>query len=573
LKKIDFGHTIRLTLVVAISFAASACNDMANVSSAIQWADSCSEASGIVLYNGMIHTMDASNSVVSSVRLQNNLITAVGNQDEETLGVDGDCRIDLSGRTAIPGLIDNHSHIIGRGLKPGHMVYAMDSARSWDDAVSLIQKQITVDNIPLPAEGTVGTQDNFLTVIGAITPGQFSEGALPSFETLNQFDHPIYLESAFTGGTQTNSAGIDYFRAHGLPVSDDGVVDIGASTNNFAFFNSIAARQLRSEQTDDDRVNGVIGVQAWAASLGMTMSLSDGGSEVQRINDSGAIMRVRSLYGGEGLEELESAIIDLNNTPGNEMYRNYAIGEFIDGGGVRFPTTVEEVVNEETYIPKLNLAASLGATVFQHTLSPLESDGYLRAFEASSEDLTNLRWHLGHVPLLTTRSMDRLQALNGGAVAAYFSYSSEEPTAPPPFKALFDHDVHSGLGSDGGNVAIINPWLGIYHVTTGLDDTGAVVFEELLTVEEAIQMMTVNNAWFSFDEEKLGSIEEGKLADLAVLSDDVFEMEDLGNLRDVKSVLTIMDGKIVYSDNSVVTCANANTYGEWFPRSSEEVCE
>ncbi len=169
--------------------------------------------------------------------------------------------------------------------------------------------------------------------------------------------------------------------------------------------------------------------------------------------------------------------------------------------------------------------------------------------------------------------MDRLEALNGGAVAAYFSYSSQEPTAPPPFKAIFDHDVHSGLGSDGGNVAIINPWLGIYHITTGLDDTGDVVFEEVLTVEEAIRWMTINSAWFSFDEENLGSIEEGKLADLAVLSDDAFEMEESGDLRDVKSVLTIMDGKIVYSDNSVIACANADTYGEWFPKSSEEVCQ
>ncbi len=564
--------SIKFAFAVVISFAASACNDP-DVGAGVRWADVCSEASGKVLYNGVIHTMDADNSVVSSVRLQNNLVAGLSNGDEETLGVDGDCRIDLSGRTAIPGLIDNHSHVIGRGLKPGHMVYAMDSARSWDEAVVLLQKQITVENIPLPEAGTVGTQNNFVTVIGAITPGQFVEGALPSFETLNQFDHPIYLESTFTGGTQTNSTGIDYFRAHGLPVSDDGVVDIGSGTNNRAFFNSIAAQQLRSEQTEEDRVDGVLGVQAWAASLGMTMSLSDGGTEVQRIADNGAVMRVRGLYGGASLEALENEITTLNDTSRDAMYRNYAIGEFIDGGGVRFPTAVEDVVNEETYIPKINLAASLGATVFQHTLSPLESDGYLTAFESSSEDLTALRWHLAHVPLLTTTSMDRLEALGGGAVAAYFSYSSEGPIAPPPFKALFEHDVHSGLGSDGGNVAIINPWLGIYHVTTGLDDTGTVVFEDVLTVEEAIRWMTINNAWFSFDEENLGSIEEGKLADVAVLSDDVFGMEDLGNLRDVKSVLTIMDGKIVYSDNSVITCANADTYGEWFPRSSEEVCQ
>ncbi len=176
---------------------------------------------------------------------------------------------------------------------------------------------------------------------------------------LNQIDHPVYLESAFAGGTQTNSAGIDYFREHGLPVSDDGVVDIGADTNRFAFFNSIAVQQLRSEQTEEDRVDGVLRVQAWAASLGMTMSLSDGGSEVQQIADNGAVMRVRGLYGGPNLEALENEITAVNNTPRNEMYRDYAIGEFIDGGGVRFPTEVEDVVNEETFIPRSILREAL----------------------------------------------------------------------------------------------------------------------------------------------------------------------------------------------------------------------
>lgn len=165
--------------------------------SGIQWADNCNNASGMVLFNGDFHTMDANKSSANSVRLQDNLIKVVSQEDAEAIGVDGDCKIDLAGRTVIPGLIENHNHILHRGTKPGHMVFNMDSARTWSDALELIKKQIDLDNIPLPEEGTVGTQDNFVTVIGAISPGQFAEGDLPDFETLNQIAHPVYIEGSY----------------------------------------------------------------------------------------------------------------------------------------------------------------------------------------------------------------------------------------------------------------------------------------------------------------------------------------------------------------------------------------
>ena len=571
---------IRSVIAVSISLALAACtggdSDSTDIGNVL-WVDSCSEAVGIVLYGGNIHTMDADNSIVSSVRLLNGRIDLAGNEDEEAIGVDGDCKIDLAGHTVIPGLIDNHNHILGRGSKPGHMAFDMDSASSWSEAVDVLRKKIEEDDISLPEEGTVGTQHNFVTAIGAISPGQFAEGGFPSFETLNQIDHPVYIEGALGSGNQTNSAGIAYFRSRGLTVSDDGVVD---NSSGQSLFNSPARMSLASEQTPEDRLNQVIAVQGWAASVGITMSMTfDAPDIAQRIFENGdALMRIRAEHGGGSLDQLERDIIDANNAPGNDMFRIYAIGEFLDRVPTSFgATSAEQVVNEATFSPKADLAAELGATVHQHSLQELETDAYLTAFELANDnrDIRALRWQLAHVPLMTTESMDRLHALGGGAVPATFSYSSWEPSPPMPYKALYEHDVHSGIGSDGGNVATINPWLGIYHLTTGLDDAGEVVFSEseTLTVNEAIELMTIRNAWFSFDEEALGSIEEGKLADLVVLTDDIFGLEELGSLRDVKSALTILNGRIVYSDNSVVTCTNANTFGEWFPRSGQETCE
>ena len=71
------------------------------------------------LVNGKIHTLDANNSIVSSVTIQNGKIASVGH-DGDSSG--GPCMqvINLGGRTAIPGLVDNHNHFLLLGLRPGH---------------------------------------------------------------------------------------------------------------------------------------------------------------------------------------------------------------------------------------------------------------------------------------------------------------------------------------------------------------------------------------------------------------------------------------------------------------------
>src|ERR687886_1277491 len=70
--------------------------------------------------------------------------------------------------------------------------------------------------------------------------------------------------------------------------------------------------------------------------------------------------------------------------------------------------------------------------------------------------------------------------------------------------------------------------------------------EESPSREQALWIYTMGSAWFSFDENKLGSIEPGKLADLIVLSDDYFSVPD-DQIKDLSSVLTVVDGHPVYS--------------------------
>ena len=123
----------------------------------------------------------------------------------------------------------------------------------------------------------------------------------------------------------------------------------------------------------------------------------------------------------------------------------------------------------------------------------------------------------------------------------------------------------------------INPWLALYFMTTGKNAAGGVALppSETLTVAEALRLYTIGSAWFSFDEDKLGSLQVGKLADLVVLSVDILELEAsdrLDDLRHVTSVLTIVDGDIVYSDGDLIDCRNSDDDGIWYRKDRESSC-
>ena len=118
-----------------------------------------------------------------------------------------------------------------------------------------------------------------------------------------------------------------------------------------------------------------------------------------------------------------------------------------------------------------------------------------------------------------------------------------------------DSGLPVGHGSDGGSVAPIHPWLHIYFMVTGKNSAGELIEPgQTLTRMEALRMYTTGNAWFSKEEDVLGSIEIGKLADLVVLSDDFLDPARVPDdaIRGITSVLTIVGGKIVHNDGGLV---------------------
>jgi predicted amidohydrolase YtcJ len=103
------------------------------------------------------------------------------------------------------------------------------------------------------------------------------------------------------------------------------------------------------------------------------------------------------------------------------------------------------------------------------------------------------------------------------------------------------------MHGDGVHIAPLNPWQHIYFAVTGVNSFGARVNgDQNLTRDEALRMFTRGNSWFLRMEDRIGTIEPGKLADLAVLDRDYFAVPEV-EIRKIRSVLTVVDGKIVHN--------------------------
>ena len=518
----------------------------------------------LLLHNGTILTFDDEGSTASAIEITGNAITAVRLDDPGR----SDCAqsIDLDGRTVIPGLIDNHVHWLARAYRPGHNVAAMDNAFSWQDAVDILLKRMS--DVPKVGKGENATADNFLTAIGGITPTQFVEGVLPDLATLDGIDRPVFLSPGFNGPSRTNSAGIAYFLAHDVTVAADGSITTG---------NTAAARNvLSAEHGFDDQVRGTLDLMAWSASVGLTtvMNFSDNSTAAETLFDDGtAFTRLRHNLGSQGLAQVPNIIQQLLDSDGDDMFRLVLLGEFVVGGQNNVPPDYDDAAV---------LMAQAGVSHHQHAIPDGVANGFLDVWETVNDvfPIIDLRWQLAHVFDMNAGTMNRLDALGGGFAMQTQNYAGTLlfTDAGPPFRSAYDHaTLRASTGTDGGNLVTINPWLAIYFMTTGLNDAGDVRIPtgETITVTQAIELYTTGASWFSFDEAKLGSLEVGKLADLAVLSEDVLALEAQGKhaeLRDVTSVLTIVDGDIVYSDGTLVACADSNEYGEWYRRTGDGVC-
>ena len=521
-----------------------------------------------VLYNGKITTMDAKNTVASSVVIDGDRILAV--PTGRGIPRHDPCArlIDLQGRRVIPGLIDSHNHIVVMSLHPGYD-QRLETAASIQQASQMLHSRASA----LPSGAWV-------TSIGGWSPEQFTERRMPTLAELDlaSSGHPVYLQIGFEGPSATNSAGRAFFLAHGLSIRPDGLIPAGALT--------VAAYDaIRILQTSADKQRGALDAMQYAASLGLTMSddkggpwptsvpnskgIADTGDKTNDLNpyndyqpflaidrEDGMRMRLRIFF---YMQDLNSDLPYLharldNSFPdfGDDWLRVSGIGERIYSGPFPFSPNA----SPDTYRAASELIARKGWAHDEHAAGLADEKAFTAIWETVNAQvpLAPLHWCLAHVPGIDRETLLRLRAMGVGVSAAGSRYIASTPprNSPkdiPPFRLLVDSGIHVGYGSDGGTVSALNPWLHMYYMVTGKNSAGELVAPgQTLTRLEALRLYTANQPWFTHEEDKLGSIEPGKLADLVVLNRDFLDMAAVpdDDIKQIASVLTLVGGKVVY---------------------------
>jgi predicted amidohydrolase YtcJ len=517
--------------------------------------DRCVDARDLRFTNGKIVTMDKRNTVLSEVTIQDGHFDAIGKG-----GKLNPCTkvINLHGHTAVPGLIDNHNHIVLLGMRPGHDI-RLETAASIADVQAMIRAR--VKTVPAGA---------WITALGDWNIKQFAEKRLPTPAELDAAapENPVLINGG--GGTVTNTRGKAFFEGKGVTVSATGTM------NGAAFLAALNA--LRAIQTFADMKQGTLDAMAYLDSVGLTTSSDMGAFTIPGtpdMQDAAAADNVESLnpwtmYDAFLALHRENKLTHrlrifflsqdtrpdvpilkqrvLNAFPdfGDDMLKTVGVGEFAANWRFQGGTTP---TNYET---ALQLVAKLGWAFQQHTLSLAEDQFTTSTFEKVNAvtPIADLRWSIAHVPHIDLPTLNRLKAIGAGVAVHGWLYLSGSPTnGGPPYRTILDSGVKVGAGSDAAAVSVFDPWLEIYYMVTGKNSAGELINPgQQLTRMEALRLYTAENGWFTREENKLGTIEPGKLGDLVVLNDDYFDTTKVPDesIKRLKAVLTVVGGKVVF---------------------------
>jgi predicted amidohydrolase YtcJ len=230
----------------------------------------------VILINGKIHTMDAKNRIASSVAIKNGRFIEIESGRPNVHAGRKTRVIDLRGRTVVPGIIDNHNHLVLMGNRPGFHT-PLENAHSIAEALAIYAAR--AKGVPSGA---------WITTIGGFhfnhlyaNPADKTTGRFPTLAELDTVapNNPVFISISFTGPSVTNTAGRNIL--NGLMV--DGVaIEVGAdgSIAGGGFAASSSTRTLlflrRTLLTPEERRRSTLDAMKYAVSLGVTTHTDQG---------------------------------------------------------------------------------------------------------------------------------------------------------------------------------------------------------------------------------------------------------------------------------------------------------
>lgn len=506
-----------------------------------------------ILVNGKILTVDPQFSIREAIAIRDGKIAAVGTSAEVRKQAGPSTHvIDLAGRTVIPGFIDSHIHAIRAGQ-------TFTTEVNWVGADSITEAMKRIHEA-----ASTKKPGSWIVVAGGWQPEQFKEKRRPTQADLVAAapNNPVYIQHDYDWEVMTPAG----FKAMNIESEADlprpgkferdasgkptGVIEDGPG-----FDVAIALFDKLPHPTFDEQVEGEKKFFRELNRLGVTGIGDPGGNNLNPENYQPVFkvwrehqLTVRIAYSlcgptaGKEFEELKALTQMLPQGFGDEMLKFNGLGERVTWGmnNNDHPTAADQ----ETFYQILRWAARQRMAVTMHWPHDSSADILLGIYEHVNAEfpIKDLRWSVAHLAGASPEHLRRMKAMGVG-------WTIQRPEAASVENAK-ELGITMGLGTDAHRVASYNPFTTLRWVLVDSKQAGgsgpARGPEQTPTREDALRAYTIGSAWFSFDETKRGSLEPGKLADLAVLSKDYMTVP-LDQLESVESLLTMVGGKIVYA--------------------------
>src|SRR4051812_2362897 len=520
----------------------------------------------VVLLNGKILTVDRTASTRQALAIRGGRIVAAGTTAEvRRLAGTATRVIDLQGRTVIPGLIDSHMH-------------AIRAAQFFATEVNWIGALTVIDALARVRAAAQARPGAWLIVAGGWTEKQFKEGRRPTQAELQAAapSNPVYVQLGYQWAVLTAQAwqALKITADADLPPGakfelDSSGMRTGAVTGPQGAI--VAMFDKLPKPTYEQKVDGTLKFFRELNRLGITGVVDPGGNNLTPPDYEALLdvwrrkaMTVRVAYAlcsqttGAEFDELKQFTTLLPMGFGDDMLRFNGIGERITTGMYNNDRPTD--ADKERFYEIALWAARRGMSLTIHWGRDASVDHLLTVFERVNREVSiaPLRWSIAHVDDASERSLTRMKALGVGWTvqdAMYFGGDTflqergrDAGLRTPPLETARRIGVVTGAGTDAHRVASYNPFTALQWLLDGRTVSGVLLRGQAETPSraDALRLYTMGSAWFSFDDDVRGSLEVGKLADLAVLSRDYMTIP-VGEIGGLESLLTMVGGRIVYA--------------------------
>lgn len=538
----------------------------------------------LILSNGKIWTGDGPDSFVEALAITGNTITEIGNSEQiEDLAGDETQVVDLQGKLVTAGFNDAHIHFLGGSM--GLTQVDLLATTSLDEVFSITSKFIQ-DN------------PNKEWITGRGWQYTYFSSGLPDHESMKSLDidKPVFLRaydghSAYANPKALKLAGITastVFEGFGEVVKDSKGNPTGALKEGAMEL----VGKLVPEPSYEDKLQALrIGLKL-AASLGITSMQNASGSEeelklyLDLLSKNGLTVRYSASFsvGENSIPEELDRFNFLKDSIGvqNPWIRADAIKFMIDG--VIESHTAAMLEHYSDLLPEDELALGLiniPSEKYQKLVKELDKKGFrlythaigdrgvrevLSAYEnAIAENPPRERRHrIEHIETISPDDIPRfsksgilasMEPIHADpATVGVWSKAIGEERLPWSFawNSILDSGADLVFSSDWPACISLDPIRGIHVAVNRRDPAGfpeeGWIPGEKISIYEAMKAYTSMGAFSSFEETKKGMLKPGFLADLIVLSDDIFTIDPM-KIHEVKVEKTLVDGKVIYERN------------------------